>query len=290
MSTSKTSSPPSSPIFPPSIPSSEILSSPLSSPSDSFLQNVIGEQVNLPELPWDGHSTLASSSTDTIQSHINPNVPAWLQNTYMLTKINENPSAFVKKRKHTHFSRLNTFLRNKDLKFSFIDFDLFSAPNDPLSERLEKAQQAVYVVSVHFTFPQLHEFVRFSLKAIMDAVPSLQHLPRAKSVWVKMKNQFYYTCDAKEDHFPKCDNLIELNSDDTVSSKKLENLNGLNAVSPLGAVLEFSLEKFHYYHPNTPLNKDICFQSRMELVCERKKKSNSNKKVDVWSERVAFSF
>lgn len=289
---SSSSNSPSSPIFPSSIPSIEFLSSPTNtSPIDSFSNF---ESFTWPnqEVQNEHHLQVPSSSSETLKPSQEEPVQSflWLQNTYFLTKLFEKSNALVKKRKHTHFSRLVTYLRNKDFKYSSLDVDLFTAPNDPLSEKLEKATQAIYLLSVHFEFPQHVEYIRFSLKSIMDAVPMLQHLPRGKSIWVKIKNQFYYTtCDAKEDRFPKCDNIIELNQDDTISSKKLDNLNGLKAVSPTGAVLEFSLEKFQFYHPNTSLPCDR-LHSRIELVCERRNKPNTKKKIDVWSERTDTSF
>ena len=103
-----------------------------------------------------------------------------------------------------------------------------------------------------------------------------------------MKNQFYYTtCDAKKVNFPSCDNMLELNTDDTVSLRREETLNGFSrkVVSPTSAVFQFKHSSFQRYHPNTPL-PSLQIEKTI-LICKKLTKPTSTinkkgKEHDIW--------
>ncbi|KAF0974620.1 hypothetical protein FDP41_006094 [Naegleria fowleri] len=212
--------------------------------------------------------------------------PTWLQHASLLEHIRQHPLQHVRDLEHSHLSRLLTYIHNKEKAFTCLKFDIFSAPNAQHREKINKAMSAVYLVSGKLFFPK-KEYIRFSLKAIMDAL-SQKELTRRNSIWILVKNQFYFTtCEAKRANFPNCDNMLELNPDDTVSLRKEDSLNGFSSkvVSPTSAVFKFKHSSFQRYHPSLllpshPIEKTV-------LICKRLAKPTSHptkkrKEHDIW--------
>ncbi|KAG2379613.1 hypothetical protein C9374_006730 [Naegleria lovaniensis] len=253
------------------------------------MQNVLNNYYNHPtntSFPSSSSEVVQNTTCHMLQASTSP--CAWLQHASLLELIRKDPSQHVKDLEHTHLSRLLTYIHNMGETFSSMKFDIFSAPNAQHKERIDKAQSAVYVMSGKLYFPK-KEFIRLSLKAMMDALSQhIKDLSRRNSIWILVNHQFYYTtCDAKRVNFPNCDNILQLNTDQTVSLRREDTLNGFSnkAVSPTSAVFRFKRSLFEKYHPNTDLPTHTL--EKTTLICKRiaKPTSNPNKKGkehDIW--------